>query len=169
MSPLDIHSVLLIQSRCYDRAKQESAASFLSKLASPLQSSFVAELGSEVTGYLVSVPVQDCCPLPLHDTCYTAPNQAGALYLHDLAVQPESRGFGVAAALIKAYMSALRSSNVRSGCLTAVNDSSQFWQHHGFRESLLAGPASARLADYGLGAKFMTLNVPTDSNGAHLD
>ena len=102
MDSRDIRSVLAIQSRCYDEAKQESAASFLSKLISPLQTSFVAELGEDVVGYLVSVPVQDCGPLPLHDTDYCLPGQAVALYLHDLAVWPEARSFGVAAALINA-------------------------------------------------------------------
>jgi len=168
MSSRDIHSVLAIQSRCYDKAKQESAASFLSKLISPLQTSFVSELGSDVVGYLVSVPVQDCCPLPLHDTSYSPPNQAVALYLHDLAVQPEARSFGVAAALINAYLSAMRSTNLSSGCLTAVNDSSQFWQRYGFREATPTGPDAVRLAPYGPGARFMTLDVLHPTFHAHL-
>lgn len=163
MDSRDIRSVLAIQSRCYDEAKQESAASFLSKLISPLQTSFVAELGEDVVGYLVSVPVQDCGPLPLHDTDYCLPGQAVALYLHDLAVWPEARSFGVAAALINAYMSALRSTDLRSGCLTAVNDSSRFWQRYGFRDSTPDGPDAVCLASYGPDAWFMTLDLPHPS------
>lgn len=164
MVPADIDSVLRIQLRCHDSAKQESAASFLSKLAVPVQTSFVAELGDEFVGYLVSVPVQDSCPLPLDDTDYVPPSRAVALYLHDLAVHPDARGFGVAAALIDAYLAALNDSALSCGCLTAVNDSSAFWQRHGFQDASEDRLAFAHLAAYGADARFMTLALAPASN-----
>ncbi len=164
MVSADIESVLRIQLRCHDSAKQESAASFLSKLAVPVQTSFVAERGCTFVGYLVSVPVQDRCPLPLNDTDYVPPSRAVALYLHDLAVDPDARGFGVAAALIQAYLAALNDSALPCGCLTAVNDSSAFWQRHGFQDASEDRLALAHLATYGEDARFMTLELARPSD-----
>lgn len=163
----DLDAVLAIQSRCYDRAKQESAASFAAKVSEAPHTSFLALLGDAAVGYLVSVPVEDCSPLPLDDLAYRAPAKPLALYLHDLAVHPDARRHGVAALLIAAYLRALATLGLRQACLTAVNESSPFWQRHGFQEATLAGPASAHLAAYGPGTRFMTLALPPpDGRGA---
>jgi ribosomal protein S18 acetylase RimI-like enzyme len=153
-------AVLAIQLRCYDDSKQEAAAAFASKLDGAPDTSFLAQIGEDAVGYLVAVPVEGSSPLPLNDRAYRRPAMPGALYLHDLAVHPDARRYGVAAALIAAYWAALHRLGLGVGCLTAVDGSAPFWQRHGFQETALDGEASALLAAYGPGTRFMSRVLP---------
>ena len=155
----DIDTVLDIQQKCYDDAKQESRHSFTSKLlASPL-TCFVALRGRKMVGYLVSVPAEAGSPVPLNTQSYPRPSTPNALYLHDLAVDPEVRGAGVAAVLLAPYFLQLQSLGLSYGSLTAVNDSSSFWRRHGFREVTPTGLGIKHLASYGRDAQYMLLRL----------
>jgi len=155
----DMAAVLDIQSHCYDETKLESPQSFIAKLDATPNTCFIALLANVPAGYLVAVPVKDGHPPPLNDSSYSVPQAANALYLHDLAVHPSARGTGAADALIAAYFKALQESQVQIGCLTAVNTSSSYWEHFGFRAAAPAEESSGRMVSYGEGALYMRLQV----------
>ncbi len=153
----DIDAVLDIQRKCYDDARQESREAFTSKLLASPQTCFVALRGQQVVGYLVSIPAEAGSPLPLNSQEYSRPAAPNALYLHDVAVDPEMRGAGVAAVLLAPYFLQLRSLGLPYGSLTAVNHSCSFWRRHGFREVTPTGLGVVHLDSYGCDAQYMLL------------
>lgn len=155
----DIASMLEIQSCCYDETKLESEQSFLAKLKASPTSCFVALVPGGLAGYLVAVPAEAGCPPPLNGPSYSVPPTADALYLHDLAVHPAARGAGVAVALIEAYFQAIEQLKAQFACLTAVNDSTSFWERYGFRVVVPTGPAFGHMETYGEEARYMSRPV----------
>ena len=155
----DLAMVLGIQSRCYDEAKLESHQSFLAKLEASPTTCFIALAAEAPVGYLVAVPIEAGIPPPLHSPDYLVPPDANALYLHDLAVHPAARGAGVAAALIEAYFQAIKRSRAQFASLTAVNDSSSFWERYGFQPEASVASSSGRMATYGESAQYMSMRV----------
>ncbi len=155
----DMALVLEIQSRCYDETKLESAQSFLAKLRASPTSCFVALVPDGLAGYLVAVPAEAGSPPPLNAPSFSAPSTADALYLHDLAIHPAARGTGVAVALIEAYFEALKQLKVHFACLTAVNDSTFFWERYGFRVAAPTGSAAGHMETYGEEARYMSRPV----------
>ncbi len=158
MQAADIEAVLDIQRHCYDEAKQESADAFLAKLAASPGSCFVAMLSGKPMAYLVAIPALADAPPPLHSEICELPSTPDALYLHDLAVHPRARGMGLAPALIQAYLAQLVETGLRFGSLTAVNDSMNFWQRHGFEPVDMVAALAHDLTCYGAGARYMRLD-----------
>jgi len=152
----DIAAVLKIQSCCYDETKLESEGSFLAKLNASPASCFIALMAESPVGYLVAVPAEAGCLPPLNSPAYSVPPASNSLYLHDLAVHPAARGLGVAAALIEVYFQSLKQLKLQFACLTAVNESSAFWERYGFRGTVPASSFAEQMATYGEGAQYMT-------------
>lgn len=170
MKPEDIDAVLDIQLKCYDAAKLETRDAFLSKLVASPQTCFVAvglqpEGVQAIVGYIVSVPADADAPVPLNAQCFSHPVKPNALYLHDLAVDPASRGTGVAAVLLSTYFTRLRETGFSYGTLTAVNDSAAFWRRHGFSEVITSGAGLDDLAAYGSDARYMKFSVDGSAVG----
>ena len=155
----DLAAVLEIQSCCYDAAKLESRESFLAKLEASPATCFIATVAGVSVGYLVAIPAEEGSPPSLNEPTFVPPPAANALYLHDLAVHPRARGSGAAAALVAAYFHTLRQSQARFGCLTAVNQSSTYWERHGFRSTAVANAEAGCMDTYGEGAQYMSLRV----------
>jgi GNAT superfamily N-acetyltransferase len=153
----DLTAVLDIQALCYDPTKLESRRSFLSKLEASPATCFIARIDEASTGYLVAVPAEAGSPPPLHGLSYPVPPNADALYLHDLAVHPQARGFGVAGMLIDAYFKAAKRSGFRFACLTAVNGASRFWERYGFQKA--TGSGIEDMTTYGADAVYMSMGI----------
>jgi len=106
-------------------------------------------------GYWVAYPwVEEATPA-LNTLIEAIPDDAGVLYLHDLALAPKVRGQGWS----RPAMQTLRALAQRGGwptiALVAVNDAVAFWRGHGFvvRDTPML---SAKLASYGPDARYMT-------------
>lgn len=155
----DMASVLEIQSCCYDKTKLESEQSFLAKLRASPTSCFVALVPNRLAGYLVAVPAEAGSPPPLNGPSYSVSPAADALYLHDLSVHPAARGAGVSVALIEAYFQAFEQLKAQFVCLTAVNDSTSFWERYGFQVAAPTGSAAGHMATYGEEARYMRRQV----------
>jgi ribosomal protein S18 acetylase RimI-like enzyme len=128
----------------------EGRACFAERLALAPNSCWVLADEAHVTGYLIAYP----WPLgeipPLDTLLGGLPDAPAAWYLHDLALLPEARGQGHAAAglaLLLAHTDA-------PIALVSVNDSAAFWAAHGF----VAQP-SAKLKSYGPHARYMVRSV----------
>jgi ribosomal protein S18 acetylase RimI-like enzyme len=158
MKAADLAAVLSIQSCCYDESKLESGQSFRAKLEVSPATCFIALVAETPAGYLVAVPAEAGNPPLLNCSNYSIPSSANALYLHDLAVHPEARGIGIADALIDAYFQTLKQSKFQIACLTAVNNSSKFWERYGFRVYPIDARAE-KISTYGTGAQYMSMQV----------
>ena len=113
---------------------------------------FVIEAGRDIAGYLLSHPWRAADPPPLNTLLGVLPADAGAYYLHDLALHPALRGTGVAGDILRHLWTTL---HARHGAeLVAVNGSVPFWRHCGFAVADPPGIA-AKLACYGADARFM--------------
>jgi ribosomal protein S18 acetylase RimI-like enzyme len=157
MQEHDLASVLQIQQESFDDATQESQPSFQAKLTASPSTCFVAVQGQSVVGYLVALLADSENPPALNGDSYKVPPLPNCLYLHDLSVSRRVRGTGVAAALIQAFLQALKRHCLPKACLTAVNDSSSYWERYGFQVVSPSGQVRDRLATYGSGATYMVL------------
>jgi ribosomal protein S18 acetylase RimI-like enzyme len=128
----------------------EGRACFAERLALAPDSCWVLAEGERVAGYLIAYP----WPLgeipPLDTLLGGLPEAPGAWYLHDLALLPEARGQGYAAAGLSLLFAAAHAPIA----LVSVNDYAAFWVGHGF----VAQP-SAKLKSYGPHARYMVRSV----------
>lgn len=153
MQPSDLTAVLAVQALCYHGDLPESAASLGAKLSAAPDSCFVALQQGELRGYLFSLPWR-LGSLPAHDApACVLPVDADCCYLHDLAVHPEARGSGAAAALLARFLA--RAQALEQACLVAVQDSSAYWARQGFAVVTEAALRPASLASYGEAAVYM--------------
>lgn len=155
----DLVSVLHIQSCCYDQSKQESEASFLSKLQASPSTCLIAEQNGHNVSYLIALPSDSALPPPLHAPNYTPPQRPDCLYLHDLAIHPAARGTGIATALIHLFFQRAQEAGLRHASLTAVNNSQSFWARYGFQPIEPDTRLASRLASYGQEAQYMRLKL----------
>ncbi|KAK7198917.1 Acetyltransferase (GNAT) family [Novymonas esmeraldas] len=83
---------------------------------------------------------------------------ADTLYIHDVAVHPDLRGLGIAAALWRRIEETRAEHGVKRMALVAVFGANAYWSRHGFREVArkdLPAATVAVLEDYGDHAVFM--------------
>ena len=108
-----------------------------------------------IAGYLVSHPWHAGLP-PALDTFLSAlPATPGTYYIHDLALHPSRHGTGAASAILRPTLAAC----TEGAELVAVNRSTAFWQHHGFRPATTPAIAE-KLRGYGADAIFMRRPPP---------
>ncbi|WP_448203116.1 GNAT family N-acetyltransferase [Azospirillum sp. sgz302134] len=115
--------------------------------------------GGEPVGYAVMHPGVLGAPPPLDSPLGGLPEAADCLYLHDVALLPAARGFGLAALAVE-HMDMLA---VARGygwlALTSTPKARGFWDRQGFLPHD-GGPAlAAKLASYGDGMAYMTRRV----------
>jgi ribosomal protein S18 acetylase RimI-like enzyme len=132
----------------------EGRACFAERLALAPDSCRVLADGAAIAGYLIAYP----WPLgeipPLDTLLGQLPKAPGAWYLHDLALLPEARGQGHAAAGL-ARLFARADAPI---ALVSVNDSAAFWAAHGFVQQ--QSPAlTAKLKSYGPHAGYRVRSV----------
>lgn len=159
MTTADIPAVLAIQAVCYTELVPESLASLHAKLHASPSTCFVAAVGSEATGYLIALPWTAASPPELDATSCRLPDSPDCLYLHDLAVLPEVRRFGVGRALVDAFFAELSRLALARAGLVAVQDSVGYWARYGFRVVEPTAQLKAKLATYGEGVAYMELHA----------
>lgn len=128
----------------------EGRACFAERLALCPGLCFVLAEGSRVAGYLIAYP----WPLgeipPLDTLLGSLPEGRDAHYLHDLALLPEARGQGQAAAGLDMLFARIATPIA----LVSVNDSAAFWRPQGFVE-VDRPDLRRKLASYGADARYM--------------
>jgi ribosomal protein S18 acetylase RimI-like enzyme len=133
----NIHDVLRIQRVAYAENYLEDAPSFLAKIVASPTTSFGAWHGDDMVGYLIALAraTEDGLDLNTSDVPTVPISKARVMYIHDLAVQPEARGLGVADHLLKRLDDAARGSAVSQWHLVSVQGSQGFWEKRGFEVS----------------------------------
>lgn len=154
---VDIPAILAIQALSYPPTLQESAASFKTKLAASPSTCFVAVSGSDMLGYLITLPcTRETLPL-LDSRTFVVPQTPDTLYIHDLAVAPRFRGRGIPEELLAQSLQRAAALHLQTACLLAVQGTALFWQKkHGFQApSTLSGELRIKVRSYGEDAVFM--------------
>jgi len=110
--------------------------------------------GDEIAGYGLSHPWKQHRIPPLDGLLARLPEDADCLYVHDVAVLPESRG-GVLLAYIADIAQLARASGLGTLALVSVYATRPLWQRLGFRSITADAALRAKLTSYGEGATYM--------------
>lgn len=115
---------------------------------------FMLDCDGAAGGYLISHPWHRRSPVPLDRTIGAIPGDAGSYYLHDLALLPDTRGFGAGRRGVELVLAHAGSAGFGEVSLVAVNGADTFWSAQGF--SRIDDDTIARkLESYGEGTFFM--------------
>ena len=105
-------------------------------------------------GYLVAWPWRKDEAPALNTLVDAIPDDAGVMYLHDLALHPDVRGQGWSEPIVERLAEDARAAGWPALALVAVNDAAPFWEKRGF--SVVDSPAmAAKLHTYGPEARYM--------------
>lgn len=85
-----------------------------------------------VTGYLVGHPDRIDDPPVLNVPLDKIPEAPDCYFLHDLAIEAESRGRGMAGLAVDQVLADARSAALNTVGLIAVGEAHAFWARHGF-------------------------------------
>ncbi|AQS41013.1 MAG: Hypothetical protein BHV28_02910 [Candidatus Tokpelaia hoelldobleri] len=110
----------------------------------------------QVLGYLLAHPWR-LGDIPALDHLLGAiPVDADCLYLHDLALLPQTRGGGYAAKVLALLERGAMAAGYTKLALVAVNKSAAFWRKQGFIAVQPAGIMAKKLKTYSDDALYMT-------------
>lgn len=131
---------------------------FAEKLALFPLGCFALERAGDVLGYALAHPwtLDD---IPRLDTLLTAlPDAPDCLYLHDIALVPEARGFSSAAVLDDLLAKIARPRGIPAVALVALYGADRLWSRLGYRPRL-NDALPEKLKSYGETALYMTKEV----------
>lgn len=149
----DLDAVLAVQAHCYPPAMQEPGPVVLQRIGVAGPTSLVArDAGGAVCAYVFAFPCRRGYVTPLN-AGFTLPDDADALYVHDLAVAPAALGRGLGKAMVRQLWALAQARGLRHSALVSVQDSLRFWQSLGY---LPAPGDPAALATYPDVAIYMT-------------
>ena len=105
-------------------------------------------------GYLVAYPWRAGSAPALNTLIEAIPGDAAVMYLHDLALHPETRGGGWSRPIVERLAGEAKAAGWPALALVAVNDAAPFWERLGFAVAN-APEMAAKLASYGPDARYM--------------
>lgn len=120
---------------------------------------FVWQQEKGIGGYLLAHPFKFGIIPPLNELLDILPAECDTLYIHDLAILPESRGVGVGIQASQLMVDCARRENFKSLCLVAVNGSVPFWQKNGFSIVEPTKKLKEKLLTYSSDACYMTYRL----------
>lgn len=128
----DWSAIAAIQEACYPPAALEAIETLRSHARISPATCLVAYDRERVVGYFLSHPWPRRQLPPLNEVYSVVPPGADTLFLHDLAVLPDERGRGWAAALVDRVLAAGHAAGFRRAELISVQGSQPFWSRWGF-------------------------------------
>jgi GNAT superfamily N-acetyltransferase len=153
MMPSDLAAVSAIAARVHPEYPEDDAV-FAERLALYPAGCLVLMNVTEALGYLISHPWYLGRPPALNALLGALPAPATTYYLHDLALLPDARGSGAAAAIVATLIRHAADQRHQNISLVAVNNSVQFWLRQGFRIHDDAA-LTARLSSYDAQARYL--------------
>lgn len=115
----------------------------------------IATYNTMTVGYAIAHPGKIGQPPPLDTLLGTLPPDADCLYIHDVALLPETRGLRFGAAAVATLLDLARQHGLACLTLTAVNNSAAFWS----RQGLSLAPINKGLGTYGDDAAYMVRSL----------
>ncbi len=137
----------------------EDRACFAERLALyPAGCRVLAEGDNRVLGYGIAYPWMEGSMPPLGALIGALPDAAELIYLHDLALLPDTRGTGAASEYVAWLVDHARVAGWPRIALVAVNDAAPFWGRQGFA-AVDSPNLRATLASYGDDARYMVRDL----------
>lgn len=139
----------------------EERSCFAERLSLYPRGCFTLDKEGEVAGYLIAYPWTSGSAPPLNSLIHALPLGADLIYLHDLALHPDTRGRDLTQTIINRLAAQACDDGWSAIALVAVNRAASFWSRMGFE--VVDDPAMAvKLASYGADAAYMMrwLQVP---------
>ncbi|NUA98501.1 GNAT family N-acetyltransferase [Azospirillum melinis] len=159
MTAADLDRILAIADIVHPAYPEERSV-FEERLALYPAGCRVAERDGEAIGYGVMHPGRLGVPPPLDTPLGSLPADADCLYLHDIALLPESRGTGLGSAVLNYAHGLAKREGWRWLALTSTPGARSYWERVGFTPYAEGGPAlEVKLASYGGGMSYMTAPV----------
>lgn len=152
MRPDDLPQVNAIADRVHE-AYPEDPMVFTERMTLFPSGARIAMRAGEIIGYAVAHPWR-LLPPPLDSLLGALPERNDCLYLHDVALLPETRGAGLGEALIGYLTDLAREIDAPCLALTAVYETPRYWSRFGFTPYVTPAIAE-KLASYGATATFM--------------
>lgn len=154
MTPADIDGVVAV-ARLSFPDHFEARECFAERQALAPEGCFVlSDAAGTVRGYLMAYPWRRDAAPPLDSLIGAIPADAEVIYLHDLAVHPDTRGGGHTRAIVERLAEQARAAGWPAIALVAVNEATAFWARNGFEVQSPPGMAE-KLASYGDDARYM--------------
>jgi GNAT superfamily N-acetyltransferase len=119
---------------------------------------FVLDGEAAPIAYLISHRWMDAVPPALNTHLHVLPPHPDVWYIHDIALLPEARGLGAAGAIVTELLTLAHAHGLHRLALTAVNNSTAFWQRFGFADATTPDLAE-KLRSYGPDARYMTRDL----------
>jgi GNAT superfamily N-acetyltransferase len=158
MRPDDIDAVVEV-ARLSFPDHFEDRACFQNRLALYPRGCFVLSADDAAPrGYLIAYPWKAESAPPLNTVIEGLPAEPDLIYLHDLALHPQTRGGGVTGAIVERLAEQAAEDGWPAIALVAVNDAVRFWSRHGFVEQPAEAMAT-KLASYGGDARYMVRDL----------
>lgn len=154
MTPGDLDGVVAVAQLSFPDHPEERAC-FANRLELHPEGCFVlAAEDGPVMGYLVAYPWKLNAAPALNVLIDAIPAEAEVVYLHDLALHPDTRGGGHTRPVVERLAEQAKAAGWPAVALVAVNDASTFWARNGFEVQNPPGMAE-KLASYGDDARYM--------------
>jgi GNAT superfamily N-acetyltransferase len=153
MKPADLAEVSAIAAEVHPDFHERDIV-FAEKLRLYPDGARLLQRDGRPAGYLLSHPWLHADPPALDTLLGGLPATPTTYYLHDLALLPEVRRTGAAAAAVEEFAAHARERGFAIMSLVAVNRSAPFWRRHGF-EALDLPALAPRLALYEAQARYM--------------
>lgn len=117
----------------------------------------VATINDKAVGYMICFPYK-LGEIPKNNKPFPSDLPAAdCFYLHDIALLPESRGHGLAQALIEQAATSAKKLNFNQLLLVSVPQAGSFWDKQGFNEMNLENSELNKvLKSYGENSRLMT-------------
>ncbi len=131
MTAADLPAVAAISAGVHGRYG-EPVEVYAERLALWPNGCFVWQKGGGVAGFLVAHPWHRATSPKLGALLGAIPQDADCLYLHDIALLPQTRGQGAGAAATRRVIDLARDAGYCEVTLVAVNGAERFWATQGF-------------------------------------
>ena len=128
----DLERMSQLQRAVYLPALAEPPETFANKMALFPEGALGCVEGEALLGYTLALPWRGDAVVPLHGIIDALPERPDALYLHDMVVDPDFRGRGIARQLLSALEALAARADFARLALVAVQGAEPFWQHLGF-------------------------------------
>ncbi len=159
----DLDSLNRLQVLAYGHDFLEAPDVILDKIKQGKETSFVAEKTlhgySSLVGYCLSHAYKPQQVPPLNSLLNSAQlTSSHHWYIHDLSLDPDARGQGIAQALLDAVYAEKAVQHCQTIALVAVQNSVPFWQKQGF----VVAEEQPKMSSYGEDARYMVKLLALD-------
>lgn len=147
----NLDGILRVQEKAYSSRFHEKAETFVSKIKFSPETCYGVLEENRLIAYGISFPWLKDESVNLDSTLSQKPQKPEVMHVHDISVDPDYRGLGLAESLFLRIAHDAFAIGLNALTLVAVQGSSTFWSRFGFIES------HSNVDDYGTEAVKMVL------------